>query len=434
MGSIIVLVAECLILHIIRTMGIWNAGNTVSSLMILLFSISLAVSIQADERLRKYGSQIFAGYLFRIAILYFDLFGNNILVLPQSGADSMMFYNAAERWALYGTRSRRGFFVYFMGELFKLIGVNRLYAQFLLMLLSIASLILFILIIDDWVANDEIQEQTAWILCLLPNFALLSSIFLRESAVTFLLTAGIYFFMKWMRNGVGICFLSAILLSAASCLFHSGCIGIAIGFVICSFIYDPYERNIQASLNGAVLAFAVALGTAFVFLNYGDAFLTKFTRLETMQDIANMRGGAGSSYVQYVGNSNNPLNMIIYTIPRIVYFLFSPFPWQWRGVTDIIAFFFSGLFYLVTIKDAIGYLHSKEQKNRNVIICLLIVAFFCTFIFAWGVSNSGTASRHRDKMVCLYGVIFALSAKTGTVVQESRNTDPANKRAMRYIY
>lgn len=434
MVSIIVLIVECVILHIIKALGGWNAGNIVSSLMILLFSISFTVSVQANERLRKYSGQIFTGYLFRIALLYFDLFGNNIRVLPQSGADSMMFYNAAERWAMYGIESGRGFFVYVMWKLFELIGVNRLYSQFLLMLLSIASLILFNLLIDDLVFSDEIKEQTAWILCLLPNYALLSSIFLRESLVTFLITASIYFFIKWMQGGDTFCFLFAILLSIVGCLFHSGCVGISIGYVICSLLYDPYEQKIHTSLNGVVLAFIFALGIAFLYLNYGDAFLSKFTRLETIQDIANTRDGAGSSYVKYVGNSNNPVNMLLFTLPRIVYFLFSPFPWQWRGVVDIIAFFFSGLFYLVTIINAIGYLHSKEQKNREVVICLLIVAFFCTFIFAWGVSNTGTASRHRDKMVCLYGILFALTANEGTVNQENIKAKLSNESGMRYIY
>ena len=39
---------------------------------------------------------------------------------------------------------------------------------------------------------------------------------------------------------------------------------------------------------------------------------------------------------------------------------------------------------------------------------LFIVSFVTTFVFAWGVSNTGTASRHRDKMIILYGVMYSL--------------------------
>ena len=434
MLSLIILIIEATFLHAIKTMGIVRIDNNLASILILVFSISFVASVQNSIRIKDYSRQIVAGYALRILLLYFDLFGNNIRILPQSGADTMMFFGAAERWALYGIESGRGFFVYVMWRVFEFIGVNRLYSQFLLMLLSIASLILFVLIIDELVFNDETKEQATWILCLLPNFALLSSIFLRESLVTFLITFSIYFFIKWSRGRGTIFFLLAILISVSSCLFHSGCIGITIGYVICSLLYDPYEQKIHASLNGVIMAFIFALGMAFLFLNYGDSLLGKFTRLETMKDIANTRSGAGSSYVQYVGNSNNPVNMLFFTIPRIVYFLFSPFPWQWRGIADIIAFFFSGLFYLITIKNAIGYLQSKKQENREIIICLLIVAFFCTFIFAWGVSNTGTASRHRDKMVCLYGVVFALTSNAGIVNRENSDVKLKNCNQKSYIY
>lgn len=434
MEIVLILIVEIVLLHIAKLMGVWDVGNVVASILILLFTASFAVSMQSVDSLKKYSRQIIAGYILRIALLYFDLFGNNIKTLPQSGADAMMFYSAAERWALYGIESGRGFFVYAMWKVFEFIGINRLYSQFLLMLFSIVSLILFVLIVDELVSDEETKEQASWILCLLPNFALLSSIFLRESLVTFLITFSVHLFIKWSRGSGTIFFLFAILLSVSSCLFHSGCIGVTIGYVVCSLLYDPYEQKIHASLNGVILAFIFALGMAFLFLNYGDSLLGKFTSMETMKDIANTRGGAGSSYVQYVGDSNNPLNMLVFTIPRIVYFLFSPFPWQWRGITDIIAFFFSGLFYLITIKNAIGYLQSKQQENREIIICLLIVAFFCTFIFAWGVSNTGTASRHRDKMVCLYGIIYALTINVSANKQGSRESKLKSKEDMSYIY
>ena len=434
MLSLITLIIEITSLVAIKSIGVISIDNTVASLMIVVFSISFFISIQRGIVTRDYFDQLLCGFSIRIILLYFDLFGTSIHTLPQSGADSSMFYRAAQQWAVYGIESRRGFFVWFLWKLFCLIGVNRLYAQFLLMLLSVASLIMFIFIIDKLIFEDEIKNQTAWILCLLPNYALLSSILLRESLVTFLITTSICFFIKWMRNGEAIAFILATLISISGCLFHSGCIGITIGYVICLLLYDPYEHRIHASLNGTISALVFAFGIAFLFLNYGDSLLGKFANIETIQDIANTSGGAGSSYAQYVGNSNNPVNMFMFTIPRIVYFLFSPFPWQWRGITDIITFFFSSSFYLVAVNNAIRYLKSKEQQNRGIITCLLIVAFFCTFIFAWGVSNTGTASRHRDKMVCLYGVIFALTSSTGAINQENRDSNLINSNQNSYIY
>ena len=86
---------------------------------------------------------------------------------------------------------------------------------------------------------------------------------------------------------------------------------------------------------------------------YADVLFEKFGRVDSIGDVANTLDYGGSSYAQYVGDSSSIQNMLIYTIPRIGYFLFSPFPWQWRGISDIIAFVFSSMFYMYAVYAAI---------------------------------------------------------------------------------
>ena len=147
----------------------------------------------------------------------------------------------------------------------------------------------------------------------------------------------------------------------------------------------------------------------YLYTNHKDVLFAKMVKIETIDDIASGVVKGGSSYAAYVGNSSTPLNMLLYTLPRIVFFLFSPFPWHWRGLSDIIAFCFNSVFYMGAVYSAWKYLRSKERENRNLLIALLIVALVTVFVFAWGTSNTGTAVRHRDKMVILYGMIWALS-------------------------
>ena len=73
--------------------------------------------------------------------------------------------------------------------------------------------------------------------------------------------------------------------------------------------------------------------------------------VDSIEEAANTLDYGGSTYAQYVGDSSSIQNMLIYTIPRIVYFLFSPLPWQWRGPSDVIAFTFSSLFYMYAVVD-----------------------------------------------------------------------------------
>lgn len=415
MLSIIILLIEITVLATLKAMGIICVDNLVAILMVVIFSIFFFISVQRGKTTIYYANQIIAGYMIRVFLLFFDLFGKSIFTLPQSGADSSVFYRAATELVLYGKSNRSGGFITFMYRVFSLIGINRLYGQFLLMLFSIASIVIFALSIDKLTVSEEAKKRSVWIICLLPNYALLSSIFLRESVVTLLLTISVFCLIAWMDEGNALCFMSSIVCSIAACFFHSGCIGITIGCIVCLLIYDKYEKRIHPTISNSVITVLIAIGLSYVFLRYGDSLMGKFVGVDSVADIANTNQLGGSSYARYVGNSNNPINMIVFTIPRIIYFLFSPFPWQWRGVGDIITFFFSGLYYLITIKNVIMYLKKENTGNKEKIVCLLIIAFFCTFIFAWGVSNTGTASRHRDKMVCLYGVLYALTVCTSDI-------------------
>ena len=139
--------------------------------------------------------------------------------------------------------------------------------------------------------------------------------------------------------------------------------------------------------------------------------MSKMVGVENIEDVANTLEIGGSSYAKYVGNSNSIGNMIIYTPLRIVYFLFSPFPWQWRGITDIIAFLFSSLYFLyilaLSLRNLINPVHIK-QKDKQILMMILTIAV--VFVYSWGVSNTGTAARHRDKLVPLFAVLWAYSS------------------------
>ena len=169
--------------------------------------------------------------------------------------------------------------------------------------------------------NEISKINSAWIICLLPNFALLSSLFLRESIVILLITISIYCMNAWMDGGNTLYFIGAIAFSAIACYFHSGCIGITIGCIVCLLLYDKKEKEIHPTITGFLFAFVIAFGLSYVFLNYGESLMEKFIGIESVADIANTNQSGGSSYARYVGNSDNPINMVLYTAPRIIYFL-----------------------------------------------------------------------------------------------------------------
>ena len=90
-------------------------------------------------------------------------------------------------------------------------------------------------------------------------------------------------------------------------------------------------------------------------------------------------------------------------------FLFTPLPFQIRGIKDIIAMLFSAWFYGIVYYRALKGIFQSSIKERNVAIVLLIIGLCTAFVFGWGSTNIGTNLRHRDKMISLYIILLALS-------------------------
>ena len=87
-------------------------------------------------------------------------------------------------------------------------------------------------------------------------------------------------------------------------------------------------------------------------------------------------------------------------------FLFSPLPWQWRGFSDILAFLMSPTFYLYVC--VLIFYRREYLNNIEILAIFILIAIGASVLFGWGVSNAGTALRHRDKFVFVFLTILAL--------------------------
>ena len=76
------------------------------------------------------------------------------------------------------------------------------------------------------------------------------------------------------------------------------------------------------------------------------------------------------------------------------------------------------MFYMYAVYAAIKNMHIYSRGNHNQVLAVLIIAFCIVFIFAWGVANTGTAARHRDKMVMIFGTLLTLSFNRGERVHD----------------
>ena len=397
---------EILILIFLRSIGVESRPVALILPMIVVASAAYFFELSRSRRLKPVALPLGLGYCMRVFLAIFDIYGRNIYSLPNSGADSEGFYRSALGYA--EGYPVEGAFPQVTGEIISWTGVSRLYVQFLLMLCSVAALHLLVGMLRELRIDMAGQRKVMYILCLMPNFAILSSIFLRESIVALFVTLSLYAFIKWWVKGTEQWFFLAFAAVFFASRFHSGTVAMAIGYIVIRFLYDKRRRAFHTSWKNILPTIAFVVVFVYLYTNHKDVLFGKMANIETIDDIASGHGLGGSSYAAYVGNSSTPLNMLVYTLPRIVFFLFSPFPWHWRGLSDIIAFCFNSVFYLWTVYSAYKYLRSKESENRSLLIALGIIALVTVFVFAWGTSNTGTAVRHREKMVILYGVILTI--------------------------
>lgn len=407
MLAVCTLTIECLILAVLTSSGVQGRPVAVMLVLISLFSLAYFVDLSMSRRLRPVAFPLAVGYLLRLFLLAFDLYGRSLYTLPNSGLDSEGFFKQAVQYSL-GQLTDPSVFIRLLGTLLIWLGSSRLFLQFLLMLCSVVSIHCAAIILDEVGVPTQQRRRTMYILCILPNFAILSSLFLRESIVTMLLALSVLCMVRWKQRGSEGWFLLAFLLSCCAAMFHSGSIAAAMGYILVRLFYDTRRGTIRFSWRNFLPALVLLLVFLYLFNNYSDVFFGKMIGLEGVEDIANTGSLGESSYAAYVGNSDSLSSMLLYTPVRIAFFLFSPFPWQWRGMSDVIAFCFSSLFYAWVLVKTFCYLGRKKAENRELVIILLIVAFALLFVFAWGVSNTGTAVRHRDKAVVLYAVLLGL--------------------------
>jgi hypothetical protein len=99
---------------------------------------------------------------------------------------------------------------------------------------------------------------------------------------------------------------------------------------------------------------------------------------------------------------------------RLVYFVFSPMPYDVRGVGDLAAIILDSSFYYFLVYIIV---RSRKIMNDNM-FRILPKIFFILFLtvsigFALGTENSGTAMRHRSKIfpALIIVVVFMESIK-----------------------
>ena len=414
-----------IILEILLSFILKNIINVtdISIFLIILNLIIAYINILMSKYINKsYKTIIIISLTIRIIMLFIDQF---VYSLPNSDnhGDSGGYNRAAlmisenpklileSNKDIYG-----GLYSKIIGVLYFFTGNQRLFVQSINCFLAIL-IICIVGKILDMCKNLKYKHKVIimLIVAFFPQGIMLSAILHRETLIALCVTLSLFYCIKSLKSNRIIEKILSILFVLLASMFHAGVIALIIGYILVYSFFSVRYRAINNSITRKMLFLFLCLGLVFIYLHFGDVIATKLTNLDTDTLADTMeRNRGGSAYltnIQITGINS----MIIYSIPKTIYFILSPMPWDWRSLSDIITFFADSLIYAFFIGSIFKLiLKTKEKTFKRVILFLLIGILVSIIIFGIGTFTAAAAMRHRHKLFYAIVIIYILLADFNT--------------------
>lgn len=424
--SSLILILEGILCNLIL---IPNSENEITSVPVALLAINVVVvcfgiSMSIKNKDKKEEGNIkmilFASFFVRILVLLWDVYCRHIFILPNSEGDAEWYHKIGVSYA-FGTRIDTVDYTkysYWVGQLYKIIGVQKLTAQFINVFLAMCSIVIIYKILCMFDIDKKTRKITILVVSFLPNLMMITTFFLQESIISFFIISSLYMFTKWWFDGNPANIVFAVALSAVAAVLHMGGITIGIGILLMLVMVNNKDRTIQTTPLKLFMVVIMAFAVLLVLSTFGEDLLGKLggdISAENILSESNKREEGSGAYVIGIQGLPPAVDLIVNTPIRMFYFVFSPLPWTWRGLSDIVAFLGSTIFYIYVVYIAVKAFKTKPNKTLlgdnigSYLIVLTVIVLIASVMFGWGVSNSGSVLRHREKFTYICVVMFAIS-------------------------
>lgn len=360
---------------------------------------------------------IYTSFIVRVVMMLIDR-REGESIIPHSGEDSENFYatgiEVSNNLPMLNEDIYGGFYSKFLGLLFYMYGDDRLFAQFLNIIIIMTAILIVIHIFRMLDISIEIQFFLVMLMSFFPHSLIFGSILVRESIISFMVVLSLYFFIRWFKKRERSSALFSVIFIMLGASFHTAVIGILIGYLFGFIFYKHASERFEFSVESLVPfgLFAVIMTYILVFPDTVSG-LPMFNKVDQVfnedaglyETVSSARGG--SAYLEGL-EVNNLFQMLLYSPIKLIYFISSPMPWNISNLNDLIAFVLDGIFYLFVLVTFIRNVHIIRE--RPVVGILLISILVGWFIFGLAINNAGTALRHRFKffymIVVVLGVIW----------------------------
>ncbi|WP_147321954.1 ArnT family glycosyltransferase [Mucilaginibacter conchicola] len=357
---------------------------------------------------KSIGTVLVVAFLFRLTLLVVEM---NFFELPDSGKDDRRFERLAWEWTNVNnpptdqfSESGAGTFVKIGSALYSLFGRVPWLWSFILVVLSTAT-VYNVYKATYLLWNDRTQAiRIGWFAALFPELAELSAVILREVPIHFFLSLAVISLIKYWKYKKKPHVVLFILYTGLCILFHSALIAVLLGFGMGIFLIS--QEGKKKSTATKVFVFALVAGgllvvnyTGFGLSKFGGSFESAFDTFES-SEAHSVLGTAG--YPEWMKMRNGITD--IWKLPiRYVAFLFSPVvPFMIKKASHLAGIIDAGMYILMAWSY---YKNRKTIKENKSAYLILIISMTLAFVFSLGVSNFGTAIRHRAKLLPLMLVL-----------------------------
>jgi hypothetical protein len=253
--------------------------------------------------------------------------------------------------------------------------------------------------------NKKIALTSAIITAIFPTIVLYSVITLRESLIMCFFSFSFLMLVKFIKKGNFNFFILSILSLIGAILFHTGLVTILPLYILC-LLFKKTKIPIQKIEKYTIFIILILIIISIYPFISQKIFIIKTSLSRLPGTLSKYVTVASRGRANYLSNitPKSFFDLIWQTPIRIIYFLFAPFPWQITSKIDLIAFF-DGLLYFILIISSIFGIKKIWSENTKIGLFSILILLMFLITFGWGVSNYGTAIRHRSKIAWLLIII-----------------------------
>lgn len=385
------------------------------SMVVLLIVSGILINLKIKEF--KIKVILYIMVLIQLVIAFID---NYITIFPLMGFDPRAFESLA--WFSYENAvnvGRGAYNYYILNPIYKLIKIR---SAMVFEVLNILFTLLININIYETLKRLKVDKKLLFLLMGISALSPISLIYrtgiLREAIIIMFISFSLKNFIYYCIDKNNFAMIRAFVYSGIGAIFHSGAIFIVGGYFLALSGGKKNQKVYQ------ILVFIVGI---VGFILFKDILLEKVGGGDVEAIIrANNYTSlkmAGSGYLQSI--TTDSLAQIVMYLPLFIfYFLFSPTPDMFRGVLDIVSFSLNSSIFIYLIFNGINTFRKIKNRlinqEKKIIKCLFISILFTVAVFSIGTRNAGTALRHRDKIVPLLIVVFAIIKNRSIILRERR--------------